>query len=1255
LTPYRILQVSGEPTTLFYGNAVAEPIHMGLMRLPDGGGLGLLTLGAPVGRVIQVSVRKPGGIFPLLNLNLNAPPTTCATASSLTALMAAWNTSHTLGLLRQADGTGGTRHTLVYALPAADLADAPRLEFTVTDKATGKLLADGPMGGLTLPSVRQWVAQYNTRLTSGAPSAPAATRLGLFCIALRGLAHADAKRPGFDFLQPDVHFADYAQMSAVFNAALKVPASSPLGRLAQIYAAARTVNQNPLQDPVRLSLKTPKGNVVFAEGYTRMEFDTFFAPASVSAWAEAPGTRDLRLLLVHSKNIALYRLDRTQGPYAFAPILPVAHDTLPPAAGANPNTKPNADALTLPITGPSLRALLRDGLYVRGNPGGIALPEEPFLLDIRVIRDTTLAAVPRAQLQAVAEDFLPSAGSVISGPENSAFQIWPVVNENGTSKYIKDARFGHYMNRGQTRALAYAYEYKLGTGVLFRVDGPDAGKLSAKTPSRPIDEGKKMRLVKMVKSGGAVGTEMDGLLFRAVDYTVNAADESDTTVLRVFERKGSLFGLGMVIPSAGGGGSPDVWPVQVERDAVAPVGLFYGSGVGLPGPLQERGTLEIWLDEDMRLYSSVAEQSESTRLNEAWRFNLEKNSKKKPFYSFHLNEHADYSQFFSPTSGVQALQSMVAGGQGNKSVRFVYRPKGESGRYLEEVVTTVFKPVNCRARIAGDFTNSSDSLEINNLDFKFPGKHILSHWFTDYAPSSLKSRNALGLNNYKVTMDMVPIKVAWAADKKFNVGLRNRTNTRMSIQETSSNLIYNQHYLFDTSLAPKFLAGLNLMDIGKEGSYQFKTTSDTINALVTGNTIGEGPLFAQVENDGLFANTDSLWLSFYDFNKDVAIYSARYIRKKGDADRLAEEEALGSYLWEEGNKLNEPDYNQGTYKVFPLSPIRKFGGWTFANVHDFSPAKPLMIFIHGFNSQEELEATFTAEKSVFKKLRLSGYKGNFAAFHWYGDFNPGGKQHGIISGPTSFVFDKLMFPMDQLNAFKSSTALLSLLSDTLAAFHDKQLIVHSLGNQLVMDMFRQNQYRNGGSVPDIGVTKYHIVEAAVAQSVLYNTSKLGDKRFLHDWRGLFNSLAASYPELKLNHFRRTDDDAIWLWFKSNETLKKIPGFWEKISAASVLLDNTENIFDSDRLIDCPSLFSRPRMRLPKELAVCYTTSPTELNIKTLPTDGIPESMWPGRYEEEFFSIYFKNKWETANAHSFLNLDEAYKTKMAIDRIVYGKN
>jgi len=44
----------------------------------------------------------------------------------------------------------------------------------------------------------------------------------------------------------------------------------------------------------------------------------------------------------------------------------------------NPDT--NAYALTLPITGKSLRALLKSGIYVRGNLQGIVKPDEAFHL-----------------------------------------------------------------------------------------------------------------------------------------------------------------------------------------------------------------------------------------------------------------------------------------------------------------------------------------------------------------------------------------------------------------------------------------------------------------------------------------------------------------------------------------------------------------------------------------------------------------------------------------------------------------------------------------------------------------------------------------------------------------------------------------------------------------------------------------------------------------------------------------------------------
>jgi|GEM_PF-6845219 len=391
LTPYHILQSSGEPTALFYGDSAQEPIQMGFMRTGSNGGFGFLTLGAMNATEIQVTVRYAQADTSFLTVNLKTPPATCNRATTLNALMSAWTSSHTLGLLQEADGTAATRYTLIYELSDADLKQPHGLEFTVVDKFTGKILADGPMGTLDLPSVRQWLGQYDTRLT--ATSTPiAATRLGLAFLAFRGLAHADAPYPGFDFLQDVLHFKDYTQMTTVFNAALKTSGTgSPIDRLKVLYDSAQAVNQHPLQDPVSLVLKTPKDNVVFADGYTRMEFDTTFASSALSAWPGTANTRDLRLFILHSKNIALYTRDKSLGAYAFSPLLPAAADTLP--AEMNPDT--NAYALTLPITGKSLRALLKSGIYVRGNLQGIVKPDEAFHLSVRIIRDTSLSATPR--------------------------------------------------------------------------------------------------------------------------------------------------------------------------------------------------------------------------------------------------------------------------------------------------------------------------------------------------------------------------------------------------------------------------------------------------------------------------------------------------------------------------------------------------------------------------------------------------------------------------------------------------------------------------------------------------------------------------------------------------------------------------------------------------------------------------------------------------------------------------------------------
>jgi hypothetical protein len=1260
LTPYHLHQTAGEPAGLFYGGAAQEPIQMGFIRTGTNGGFGLLRLGAVNSSEILVSVRAAQATTAFLTVNFKTPPPSCNTGAQFTTLMGNWTATHAQGLLREDDGAGGTRFTLVYALSDADLRSPNGLEFTVLDKTTGKILADGPMGPLNLPSVGQWIGQYDTRLT-GTSSPTSATRIGLAFLAFRGLAHADAAYPGFDFLQGALHFTDYTQMAVAFNAALKLTPipPTPLGRLARLYTAAITLNQNPLQDPVTLVLKTPKDNVVFADGYTRMEFDTTFSASS--PWPGTAGTRDLRLFLLHSKNIALYTRDRAHGPYAFSPLLPAASDTLP--AENSPDT--NAYALSLPVTGPALRALLKNGIYVRGNVQGIAKPEEAFHLSARIIRDTSLATTARAQVQTVALTLLPSSGNVISGPENSAFQIWPVVDENGTTEFIKNSLYGQYMNRGQTRALTYASEYKLGTGVLMRVDGPDAGKLTALDATHE-GEGKSFRFINRVRSGGLVGTGMDGLLFRAVDFTVNPLDVTDTTVLRVFERKGSLFGLGMVIPSAGGSGSPDVWPVVVDRDAVAPETLFYAPGVGLPAPLQQNGTIEIWMDEDTRLYSKLAYQNGATRLNEGWKFQLKTDAKKKTYYSFNLDEPDQYSVFFDPSAGVTAMQAMVSGGQGRKSVRFVYRPRGESGRYLEEVVTTEFNPVKLRARIAGDLVRLRSEREdqINNDDFITPYPHLIKHWYTDYTFDALQKKDVAGAKNYKVTMDMVAIKVARQTNHGYQLKLFNATQAQLLTKALPNAWIFNRAYLFDSLIAPQVLGEnqLNPVSTGIDQNLDLSGDEDTLSLILAGDRACNGNLYVQVENDGLFANTDSLNLELTDFNRQMAVYTSRYKRESSQANYLAKEEGINDYTWENGKKLSDSSYNEGTFLQFPLAVLKQYEGRTFARISEFDPNDTLIVSTHGFNSAETMDGTYDAERSFFKKFRLQGFRGNFLAFHWYGDFSP--RTTGnipFLGSLATTAFSATLFAQDQLNAFKSSSAFLSLLSGTLRDYQKKILLVHSLGNQMTMDMLRQNVDRSlPGPVSDLGIMKYVIHEAALATSVMDAPSEYsGDKRKLGNWQGLFNNVPANYTHMQLYHLRRTDDWIVGVLYRANESAKRVvfPQYglpvqlMSLINASVMTLDGLGNLISDNRIFPCP-LLPLGGFRLPRELAICYDAAPLlQFPIHTFPQQGLSQVQWPHNIDEEVSGFYTVNGWKSGNLHSWLNIDEAYKTSKYIRNIL----
>lgn len=502
-------------------------------------------------------------------------------------------------------------------------------------------------------------------------------------------------------------------------------------------------------------------------------------------------------------------------------------------------------------------------------------------------------------------------------------------------------------------------------------------------------------------------------------------------------------------------------------------------------------------------------------------------------------------------------------------------------------------------------------------------------------------------------MDMVPVKIAAPSSNRFTTALKNNTNTHLMVQPVSANDIYKQNYLFDISIAPLLLKILSPLQIQNRSQFPISTPSaykDTTSLLITGDKTGSGNVYAQVVNDGLSANTDSLTLSLYDFNSRIAIYSARYRLAANQRDELAKVEGIGSYLWEDGKTMNQPEYGETTYLTFPLKPIHSFDGRRFADVHKFDRTQPLMIYTHGYNSSEDLDATFLTEKTIFKKMCLSGFQGNFLGFHWYGNFNPKYSDAlPLVGGLVKTGFQLLGFSLDQLNAFKTSSAFLSLLSDTLGAFPNKQIIAHSLGNQMVLDMLRQNMYAGPlGDVADIGLSKYIILEAAVAKSVFYNVP---DGRFQNDWQGLFMRLPSKYPNLTLHHLRRTDDYAVRFFFRANEMLKKPLPFWRAINTAMVLLDDPRNLVTDNRVFLCGGDAAEVFMRLPRELAECYTTSPGELIPKTLPQDGIDVAQWPGRLEYESKADYDSHLWEPEDSHSWLNLDESYKTKNYIDYIL----
>lgn len=1225
---FRVLHAQGEPTAVFFGSASKEPLQIGTLRVTPTDSLLIATFGADAGAVPSLKVSAAEPRVPFFSWSPSAPPAQGVTGATLDDVLSALNAdpSLTYALLRQTDKASGNRYTLVLRLPAA--ASAGNLAFTLEDTFTKKILKDGAIGSMQLPSVQDWIGAYYQRLKGSAPSAPGSL-VGLTLLAHQGVAHADMEPATFEFMKESAPYSDYTQMAAAFTQAL-----SGGGTLAHLFTAAKALNSNPLQDPIELKLKQPKDNVVFIDGYSALALDSLYAPLSISAWRTRPTDASLALSLRYSKNIALYERDLSQGKYVFKPLL--AEDPATPPVPVDP--KFNGTSLILPLTPARLSALLKSRLYVKGNSPAMHLPEEPFYLSLKVVRCP--AGVTEGQAEDITLEPIPSAGRVFSGPEKSAFQIWAY---DQAGKEIKNAKYGHYLVRGQKRKLAYANAYKLGMGIELNVLGRDADSVEVEKNFSVEGEGNLEMKTRTVKSRGAMGTGLGGLLFQAVDFSeVNG----DTLVERVFERDGALFGLGLVVPTVAG--PVDNWPATVERDAVAPVALFHSPEVSMPLELQSSGKLEVWLDKDVQVYTNLFTQTSATRLFpgestiEASRIF----ASNKSGYAFDLADAALREKILGASGLFSKVRAIVAGSQAPKSFRIVYKPEGEPGDYLQEELTTTFSLKNCVAKIAGDFVNIDTNKVINRNDFEFIPKKV-EHWTTDYSAEVYEEhKNLAGAKNYKLNMDLVPLKVVKSAEAgKYEIGLKNATGSGLSFKFATLNRLLNRKWIFeeevtekgDNPMTSKYYTSVN--EIGKDEYFRLDFASDTLGLLVAGRDPSQGVLKVLIGNDGHFAEVDTVRLAFHDIENEIAVYTSRYAMNEGDADSLAKAEGIDNYHWEDGKLLSDPRYGKTNYNVFSLRSIKRFGGKNFASISQFDTAQKMMVFIHGFNSKEVMDETYATGKTFLKKFRLQGYTGSFLSYHWYGDFNPGGKNGGV----KATLADAGLFLVDQLNAFKSSSPLLELLSDTLGDFSNKQLVVHSLGNQVVMDMLRLNA--ETPEFEDIGVTKYNILEAALPQAMIWPKSLGENLRQNGNWVGIANMVGATYSgRIQLNNFMRDDDRVVGIIFRANQYLKTQIGQY-LFNAA--MRSNFEGPVPADYRVSCPVTSGTDR--LPIHLAVCYASEP--LLSRTFPQNGVPDGAWTGANNIDVQGKYKANSWKCGNAHSYLNVDQAYKTRFIVDEIL----
>ena len=139
---------------------------------------------------------------------------------------------------------------------------------------------------------------------------------------------------------------------------------------------------------------------------------------------------------------------------------------------------------------------------------------------------------------------------------------------------------------------------------------------------------------------------------------------------------------------------------------------------------------------------------------------------------------------------------------------------------------------------------------------------------------------------------------------------------------------------------------------------------------------------------------------------------------------------------------------------------------------DFDHNKDIFIFLHGFNVG--LNSAIKTNQIIFRRMYWLGYRANYLGITWEGSYGPEG------------VWTKINFDKCVKQAFQSSRAINQFLSG-LPKTKDVNIMAHSLGNLVMWDALRLEQYKES---PTVLVFNVFSIQAAIWEDMFYPRSSI---------------------------------------------------------------------------------------------------------------------------------------------------------------------